>query len=152
MRKEIYLEQYCLGYYYSTLWSVEDYITSYYNHLAPGDYSRVTKFQNGCLTFCQWFQGSDKLNRRKFNWELWAQNMLPPLAEHFSKERYEVFADWIAWTCSNFLLILIQVIITIVTNYAQCFFYLQNFPQNSKAPEQIFKTKTIMHFRLSEYC
>ena len=45
------------------------YITSYYNHLAPGDYSRVTKFQNGCLTFCHWFQGSDKLNRRKFNWE-----------------------------------------------------------------------------------
>ena len=42
------------------LWWVEDLVISRYNHLAQGDYSRSTKFKNGCLAFFQFYRESDQ--------------------------------------------------------------------------------------------
>ena len=42
---------------------------SRYNHLAQGDHSKGTKFQNGCFAFCHCFRGGDKRDRRKLNCE-----------------------------------------------------------------------------------
>ena len=51
------------------LWLVKDCIISCYNHLAQGGCNWSTKFQNGCLVFCQHYLGSVKHNMRKYNSE-----------------------------------------------------------------------------------
>ena len=52
------------------LWLLENLIISAYNYLAQGDYSSVTKFQNGHPAFFECFlKGSNKRDRRKFNYE-----------------------------------------------------------------------------------
>lgn len=64
-----------------TLWLVTDYIVSHHNPQARGDYSRSTKFQNGCLL-------SMFLKEKIQIWKV--PKDAKRLAEHFLKERYEV--------------------------------------------------------------
>ena len=126
------------------LWLVEDCNISCYNHLTQGDYSRGSKFQNGCLTFCQCFTGSDKHERK---------NAIPKTTKDAYRFGITLLKRKRWWnlmnllnSSGNWLLILIQVIQTIVAELT--IFKLQ---QNLKALEQNY-TKTIIHSRLSEDC
>lgn len=64
---------------------VEDCIVSHYNHLAHGDYTRGTKFQCGCLTFCHCFRVIITLKQLLFaiTWykyfKCFHENILSPL-------------------------------------------------------------------------
>ena len=126
------------------LWLVEDCMISCYNHLTQGDYSRGSKFQNGCLTFCQCYTGCDKHDRKNTILKTTKD------AYRFGITLLKRKGWWnlmnLLNSSGNWLLILIQVIQTIVAELT--IFKLQ---QNLKALEQNY-TKTIIHSRLSEDC
>ena len=69
---------------------VKDYIMSCYNHHVQVIIAIALNFKMAALHFVKYLWGIDKSNSIKWNYEEHKR-----LAEHFIKQRDEVFADWL---------------------------------------------------------
>ena len=109
-----------------------------------------TKFQNGCLRFCQCYRGSDEHDK---------ENSIPNSTKDASKFGVTLFKrkTWsFCWLnlinlsnpSGNWLFVLIWVIKTIETEWVQC--QNKHLQQISKAPTSNY-TKIIIYLMLSEY-
>ena len=97
------------------LWLVEDCMISCYNHLTQGDYSRGSKFQNGCLTFYQCYTGCDKHDRKNTILKT-TKDAYRFGITLFKRKRWWNLMNLLN-SSGNWLLILIQVIQTIVAEF-----------------------------------
>ena len=130
-----------------SLWLVEDCVISCYNHLARGDYSRGSKFQNAASHFVNVRQ--EEINMIKQTAGLKHTKDVVSLAKHYSKEKKPSFYQLNQMNLSNSSgnwLILVQEIKSIITEQST---KTKNLQLNSKSPELAIILNSVM---LSKYC